>query len=84
MPLYEYHCAPCDRTFETLIRSSSDQPHCPDCGSIEVDKQLSVPAAAQSTGGRNGALPMAQPAASPSSFGCGRPQCGAGTCAGLG
>ena len=83
MPLYEYRCEPCDRIFETLIRSSGDEPHCPDCGSIDVNKLLSVPAAAQTANGRDGALPMGRPA-DPSSFGCGRPQCGSGMCAGLG
>ena len=47
MPIYEYHCEPCDHTFETLIRSAGDLAHCPRCGSLEVAKQLSVPAAAQ-------------------------------------
>lgn len=47
MPIYEYHCEPCDHTFETLIRSESDIARCPSCGSIDVSKQLSVPAAAQ-------------------------------------
>ena len=54
MPLYEYRCEPCDRTFETLIRSSGDQPHCPQCGNVDVDKQLSVPAAAHTANGRAG------------------------------
>ena len=84
MPLYEYHCGQCDLTFETLIRSASDQPNCPECHSIEVDKQLSVPAAAQTNGGRAGMLPMSAGSGSSPSFGCGRPQCGSGGCAGLG
>ena len=58
MPLYEYHCGQCDLTFESLIRSASDQPSCPECRSIDVDKQLSVPASAQTAGGRAGMLPL--------------------------
>jgi putative FmdB family regulatory protein len=79
MPIYEYHCQPCDRTFETLIRSESDVARCPGCGSLEVAKQLSVPAAAQT--GRGGEFPISDAAAP--SFGCGRPQCAGGMCAGL-
>jgi putative FmdB family regulatory protein len=84
MPLYEYRCEPCDRTFEALIRSAGDEPHCPECNSVEVAKLLSVPAAAQTANGRGGALPMGRESAESSSFGCGRPQCGSGMCAGLG
>jgi putative FmdB family regulatory protein len=83
MPLYEYHCGPCDLTFESLIRSTSDQPSCPECRSIEVDKLLSVPAAAQTTGGSAGMLPLSGGNGLSPSFGCGRPQCGSGRCAGL-
>ena len=46
MPLYEFHCEPCDHTFETLIRVAGDQARCPLCGNLEVSKQFSVPAAA--------------------------------------
>jgi putative FmdB family regulatory protein len=79
MPIYEYRCDPCDRSFETLIRSDRDVARCPNCGSLDVSKQLSVPAAAQT--GRGGDLPISNPGAA--SFGCGRPQCGSGMCAGL-
>jgi len=79
MPIYEYHCEPCDHTFETLIRTDRDVARCPSCGGLDVSKQLSVPAAAQT--GRGGDLPISN--AGVPSFGCGRPQCGAGMCAGL-
>jgi putative FmdB family regulatory protein len=83
MPLYEYHCEPCDLTFETLIRSAGEQASCPQCNSIDVHKQLSVPATAQTMGGRAGGLLRTAESGGPASFGCGRPQCGSGTCAGL-
>ena len=76
MPLYEYRCAPCDRIFETLIRSSGDQPRCPECSSVDVEKLLSVPAAVQTANG--GSTSMDRQTADSSSFGCGRPQCGSG------
>jgi len=81
MPLYEYYCEPCDYPFEVLIRSAGDVARCPRCGSIEVAKKLSVPAAhigrAQSSG-----LPICADNGRPA-FDCGRPQCGSGVCAGL-
>lgn len=80
MPIYEYHCEPCEHTFETLVRGGGDVARCPKCGSPDVSKQLSVPAAAQTGRGRE--LPIAASAGAPS-FGCGRPQCAGGTCAGL-
>lgn len=44
MPLYEYECKGCDGHFEVLVRSSSSdtRPNCPDCGSAQVRKLLSV------------------------------------------
>lgn len=45
MPLYEYRCENCGRTFE-LIQKFSDPPaeHCPSCGEGPVRKLLSSPA----------------------------------------
>jgi putative FmdB family regulatory protein len=83
MPLYEYHCEPCDHTFETLIRSTSDLASCPHCGSVEVAKLLSIPAVAHTGHGRASELPICGDQGGGHSFGCGRPQCGAGVCAGL-
>jgi len=78
MPIYEYHCEPCEHTFETLVRSSNDRARCPKCGSIDVAKQFSVPAAAHS--GRSRGLPICSDTGAPA-MGCGRPQCGSGACA---
>ena len=79
MPLYEYHCGQCDLTFESLIRSASDQPSCPECRSIEVDKQLSVPAWPKRQAAA-GMFPLSAGSSASPSFGCGRPQCGSGVC----
>jgi putative FmdB family regulatory protein len=74
MPLYEYRCEPCDRTFEALVRTPDDAPSCPECGTDRVRKQFSVPAAPQGgSGPRPAALPMAAP-------GCGAPMCCGGGC----
>jgi putative FmdB family regulatory protein len=78
MPLYEYTCEKCDSDFELLIRSASDQPACPTCGTAKVIKQLSVPAAHVAGGN---ALPVCE---TPRGGGCGLPQCGTGGCAGMG
>ncbi|SIO33059.1 putative regulatory protein, FmdB family [Singulisphaera sp. GP187] len=77
MPIYEYHCEPCDHTFETLVRGQGDTPHCPQCGGIDLHKQFSVPASAQAGGRPGSSLPVCGP--SPS-FGCGSGPCGSGMC----
>lgn len=43
MPLYDYHCTACDARFELLVRSTST-PACPHCGSVALDRLLSLPA----------------------------------------
>jgi putative FmdB family regulatory protein len=42
MPIYEYHCADCDRQFETLVFRASDPVTCPGCGTAQVQRVLSV------------------------------------------
>ena len=79
MPIYEYHCEPCEHTFETLIRREGDVARCPRCGNIDVAKQFSVPAAAHSHSGTS-SLPVCGSGGAPS-YGCGRPECGSGSCA---
>jgi putative FmdB family regulatory protein len=79
MPIYEYRCAPCDHAFETLIRSSNDVAHCPKCGNIEVAKQFSVPAAAQ-TGSASSSLPVCGNPEAARALGCGGGGCGSGMC----
>ncbi len=77
MPIYEYRCEPCRHSFETLVRHQSDAAHCPKCGGIDLVKQFSVPAAAQ-TGQRSGSsLPICE---GRNNFGCGSGPCGTGMC----
>ena len=75
MPLYEYECRACGQQCELLIRGS-EEPSCPHCGSTQLDRQLSVPAA--HTGGSRRELPVCEPNRG---GGCGLPQCGGGQCA---
>ena len=52
MPIYEYACKACDRTFEELVlrRSDEDDVRCPKCKGKRVEKLVSRPAAARSGG----------------------------------
>jgi putative FmdB family regulatory protein len=42
MPLYEYRCQDCKRESELLVRTFESEPECPQCGSVRMDKLLSV------------------------------------------
>jgi putative FmdB family regulatory protein len=74
MPIYEYQCADCDAAFELLVRGG-EEPICPDCGSVTLEKMWSVPAA--HTAGRS-VLPVCEgPRPAPCGMGgCGLPECG--------
>lgn len=43
MPIYDYSCRVCEHRFEALIRASV-VPSCPECGSGDVERLLSLPA----------------------------------------
>jgi len=49
MPLFDFYCKSCDKTFELLAKSSS-KPVCPECNG-EIEKQLSRIAPAGKTAG---------------------------------
>ncbi len=55
MPLYAYRCEKCDHQFETLVRSN-DTPECPACGSVALERQLSL-VAKPAAGGPGEAAP---------------------------
>ena len=44
MPIYEYSCQSCDTRFEKLVRSMSEQDkvQCPQCGSKQTTRALSL------------------------------------------
>ncbi|MFT6142674.1 MAG: putative FmdB family regulatory protein [Myxococcota bacterium] len=42
MPLYEYVCESCSSRFEKLMRLSDPKPECPECGAVDVKKQVSA------------------------------------------
>jgi putative FmdB family regulatory protein len=53
MPIYEYACPACDRTFEAFIIRRSDEAEvaCPACQSRQVSRLMSTPAATRLGGG---------------------------------
>jgi putative FmdB family regulatory protein len=59
MPIYEYACNGCGNEFETLVRSSSPAPECPECHGTELSKKLSVFAAIDGSGTMSPELPAA-------------------------
>lgn len=50
MPLYEYQCRECQSQVELLVHGSTE-PACPQCGSRQMTKLLSVVAAPARDGG---------------------------------
>lgn len=56
MPTYEYTCRSCSKIFDILYKSFSGQnavPICPECGSDETERMMSVFAAVDSGGGES-------------------------------
>jgi putative FmdB family regulatory protein len=70
MPIYEFHCAKCERDSEILVRSSDWQgTKCPHCGSMKLAKKFSTFAS-------NSAGPTGAGASSPGKGGGGGGCCG--------
>jgi len=42
MPIFDFVCAKCRHAFEALVRNGTGNA-CPECGSTELEKQLSLP-----------------------------------------
>jgi len=41
MPIYEFHCAKCDRNFECLVFRSDEKVACPHCDTKKVSRLMS-------------------------------------------
>lgn len=43
MPIFEFHCAKCQKDFESLVMGSDDESAicCPECGAKDVSRQMS-------------------------------------------
>ncbi len=72
MPLYEYKCEKCDKSFEILQKSNNEKAVCPNCGGTSLEKLFSVFASGSTSSG-NGGIP------SPSPGGCAPGGCGCGS-----
>jgi putative FmdB family regulatory protein len=42
MPIFEFHCAKCDKDFEKLVFGSDPEVECPFCGEKDVQKLMSA------------------------------------------
>ena len=53
MPIYEFNCQSCDRSFEELVRSAEavNEVVCPKCGSNHVRRKISLFASSSKSGG---------------------------------
>ncbi len=58
MPIYEYQCEDCKNEIELLVRGD-ETPECSSCGSANLSKKFSVPAA--HSGNSASSLPMMPP-----------------------
>lgn len=74
MPIYEYCCQDCQRTFEKrrLMSQADDAAECPECGSAHTQRGLSLFAAfSKSSGGASQSV-----AGGGGCSGCGSHSCG--------
>jgi putative FmdB family regulatory protein len=76
MPIYDYRCASCGGTFETLTRTDAPVPACPSCKASDVRRLLPLVAAPIRTSGADAACDDGA-CASPGGG------CGGGACARL-
>jgi len=79
MPIYEYHCKDCNKTFEEIVASSAtSNPACPACSSRNTEKLMSrIGGINMVTGGHN-ACPSGGKCPGESACGCGPGGCCAG------
>jgi putative FmdB family regulatory protein len=75
MPIYEYHCADCDQSFEIFVRPSDTETNCPNCQSVNLAREMSVFASARSS---DTAGPINRGGGTARSGGCCGGSCGCG------
>lgn len=79
MPLYEYRCRGCAKISEFLVRDpgARDALACPDCGSTDLERLLSVPSAPVVKGGgsSNAATPCGNAPCCGRETRCDKPPC---------
>jgi len=42
MPIYEYRCSECDRSFEMFMRPNDDDARCPHCHGSKLKREMST------------------------------------------
>jgi len=72
MPIYEYHCDKCDKTFECLVMGS-DTSTCPDCNNENVSRVMSACGFVSKSGGGQ---TVSRSAGASSCSGCSSTSCG--------
>jgi len=50
MPIFEYMCLKCGKRFEELVLTSSAEVECPDCGSGDVEREISLFSSSSASG----------------------------------
>ncbi len=50
MPIYEYRCADCEQSFETLVRAGGEATECPCCHGGNIAREMSVFASSRGAG----------------------------------
>ncbi|MFC1893420.1 zinc ribbon domain-containing protein [Chloroflexota bacterium] len=41
MPIYDFKCRGCGKVSEVFVRGAEQVPHCPDCGSMNLERLMS-------------------------------------------
>jgi len=59
MPIFEFSCNSCGKQAEVLVSGTSAKPACPDCGSSDLKKMLSVPSSLSGVSEARTAAPAA-------------------------
>lgn len=73
MPIYEFECERCQKTFETLVFRSDETVNCPDCDGCDVHRVMSV--CGFKSGGDKGAASSRMGTGASSCAGCSGGSC---------
>jgi len=77
MPIYEYRCVNCDRSFEAFVRPTDESAQCPQCHGSKLTREMSTFAARASNGDSASAVASAMAnSGTSSSGGCCGGSCG--------
>jgi len=77
MPIFEYTCRDCKKSFEELVLGQEEEVVCPHCGSAKTEKLMSC-CRGKMGGGRDVDTAVAQSSPAPSGGGCAG--CSGGSC----